>query len=71
MSPDKLVHMVNQIAAFFASQPPARQVPGVTNHLRDFWAPEMRSQLLQIAAAGEHEIHPGAQAAVEALRGEG
>ena len=45
MSPDKLVHMANQIATFFKSQPGEGQAEKVAAHLRDFWDPRMREEL--------------------------
>lgn len=53
MSPDKMVRMANQIAAFFRSQP-GDTADSVAAHLGDFWEPRMRRQLLDhIAAGGE------------------
>ena len=45
MSPEKMVHMANQIAGFFNTQPDIDPAESVANHLRDFWAPPMREQL--------------------------
>jgi formate dehydrogenase subunit delta len=68
MSPDKLVHMANQIAAFFRSQPGTDQADRVAAHLRDFWDPRMRTEIAAIAAGRR----PGAEAldplALEAVR---
>lgn len=53
MSPEKMVHMANQIAAFFRSQP-GDAAEGIAAHFSDFWEPRMRRQLLDhIAAGGE------------------
>lgn len=52
MSPDKMVMMVNQIATFFKSQPGNDQADRVAAHLRDFWEPRMRAQLLDYVNAG-------------------
>ena len=52
MSPDKMVHMANQIAVFFRSQPGTDQAERVAAHLRDFWDPSMRDQLHRFIAAG-------------------
>ena len=68
MSPDKLVHMANQIALFFASQPREDQVERVAGHLRDFWDPSMRTQLLEIVEAGRADLNPIAATAVRTLR---
>ena len=52
MSPDKMVHMANQIAAFFTSQPGDDAPNRVAAHLSDFWEPRMRRQLLDHIDAG-------------------
>jgi formate dehydrogenase subunit delta len=52
MSPDKMVHMANQIAAFFKTQPGTDAVDRVAAHLRDFWEPRMRDQLKRYVAEG-------------------
>lgn len=58
MSPEKMVHMANQIAAFFKSQPGDKAVAGVTGHLNDFWEPRMRRQLLEFIDAGGEGLDP-------------
>jgi formate dehydrogenase subunit delta len=68
MSPDKLVYMANQIATFFASQPRQDQAESVARHLRDYWDPRMRDELLRLAAAGDAGLNPVAAAAVERMR---
>lgn len=45
MSPEKMVHMANQIAVFFKTQPGADPAAQVARHLEDFWEPRMRQQL--------------------------
>ena len=57
MSPEKMVTMANQIAAFFASQPGQSQAEGVAAHINDFWEPRMRRQLLDHLAAGGADLH--------------
>ncbi len=46
MQHDDLVRMINQICEFFAAYPPDEAVAGVEEHLRKFWDPSMRTQLL-------------------------
>lgn len=46
---EKLVHMANQIAGFFAAQGEMRAVPGIADHLVKFWEPAMRGRLLELA----------------------
>ncbi len=52
MSPDKMVRMANQIATFFKTQPGTDQSDKVAAHLRDFWDPRMREQLLSYVSEG-------------------
>ena len=67
-SPDKLVYMANQIATFFESQRRENQVERVALHLRDFWDPAMRSELLRIVDSGGSRLKPIVLDAAERLR---
>jgi formate dehydrogenase subunit delta len=71
MSPDKLVYMANQIGKFFASQgkhDEARAVEGIETHLRKFWDPRMRSEIIAKVQAGEAAgLDPLPRRAVERL----
>ena len=58
MSPDKMVHMANQIAAFFKTQPGGKAAERVAAHLRDFWEPRMREQLRRHVAEGGRGLDP-------------
>ena len=68
MSPEKMVHMANQIAAFFRSQPGEDAAARVAAHLTDFWEPRMRAQLLAHVAAGGAGLDPVALAAARMLK---
>lgn len=57
MEQAKMVHMANQIALYFAAYPRAEAVAGVADHLRKFWAPPMRRQLLAFNAQGGEGLH--------------
>jgi formate dehydrogenase subunit delta len=63
---EKLVHMANQIAAFFVSQPgdPAEQV---ARHLKAFWPPAMRRQIVAYVEDGGEGLAPAAREAVQRL----
>lgn len=52
MSPEKMVHMANQIASFFKTQPGDDAAEKVANHLRNFWEPRMLGQLRDYVAEG-------------------
>ena len=47
MNPERLAEMVNDIANFFAAEQDRDiAVDGVCNHLRKFWEPRMRKQIV-------------------------
>lgn len=53
MDVDKLVRMANRIGDFFAAMPDHDEaVEGVALHLKRFWEPRMRRQLLAHADKG-------------------
>ena len=53
MQLNQLVKMANDIALFFASEGSAEEAVGsVSNHLRKFWDPRMRRELLAHCAQG-------------------
>jgi formate dehydrogenase subunit delta len=47
-----MVHMANQIATFFKTQPGTDQAARVAAHLTDYWEPRMRQQLRAFVDAG-------------------
>jgi len=72
MSPDKLVHMANQIADFFTRQgsgPGAEEkaVAAIAKHLGDFWDPRMRRAIVAHLAAGGEGMDGPVRQAVERL----
>jgi len=58
--------MANQIAANFAHHPPEQAAAEVANHLRMFWPPLMRHELID--GIGSGELDPLVVAAAEKLR---
>ena len=58
MSPDKLIHMANQIAIFFESRPETEAAAGVACHISDYWEPRMRRQLFALVEAGTPGFRP-------------
>lgn len=68
MSPDKLIYMANQIARFFDSQRGGDPAEKTARHLRDFWDPRMRAQLLEIVEDGGAGLSDTARAGAERLR---
>ena len=58
MDDHKMVHMANQIAAYFQAYPEQRAREGVRDHILKFWPPNMRKQLVAYKAAGGKDLHP-------------
>lgn len=67
MDSAKLVYMANQIGKFFAAQGEEAVVAGVADHLKKFWDPRMRAQILAHLKAGGVGLDPHVRAAVERL----
>jgi formate dehydrogenase subunit delta len=67
MNIDLLVKMANEISAYFASEPDTEQaVKSVAGHLRRYWEPRMRRQIITY-----YEERQGAGLSDLALRGVG
>lgn len=53
MESDNLIRMANRIGDFFEAMPdPDEALEGVATHIRKFWEPRMRRQLLATLDAG-------------------
>jgi formate dehydrogenase subunit delta len=65
MRTEDMLHNANQIAAFFAGYPHDEAVAGIEDHLRKFWEPRMRGQIVAHVRAGGDGLHP---LALEAAR---
>ncbi|OLF54298.1 formate dehydrogenase subunit delta [Pseudomonas chlororaphis] len=66
MSTENLIKMANQIAQYFATEPNREAaVNGVRQHLKSFWTPAMRIELMawQVEQHGA-ALHPLVQAAL-------
>ena len=68
MSPDKLAYMANQIGKFFAHQKHDQAVESITTHLRQFWDPRMRRDILAHSDDPGVRLEPLVREAVERLR---
>jgi formate dehydrogenase subunit delta len=63
-----LTQMLEQIAANFSwESDEERAASAVAAHLRRFWSPEMRAQVVSASAAHDIELSPLAGAAVRKL----
>jgi formate dehydrogenase subunit delta len=68
MQADKLVHMANQIARAFAVEGEAKAVVATADHLKLFWDPRMRREILAHLEAGGEGLDEAARAALGLLR---
>ena len=64
MDPHHLVEMVNEIAAFFVGEEPGKAAENVANHLRRYWDPRMRRQIVEHASHGGEGLSHVARAGV-------
>jgi formate dehydrogenase subunit delta len=67
MKTERLVHMANQIADFFAAYPREQAVAGVADHLKKFWDPRMRRTILDHVQGGGAGLRDVALEAVRRL----
>ena len=67
MDPQHLVEMVNEISAFFVGEDPAKAAQNVANHLRRYWDPRMRRQIIEHAGTGGEGLSEVAKAGVELI----
>ena len=70
MALDRILLMANQIGDFFAPYPPERPAEGIRNHLRTYWDPRMRDELLQYIDAGGAALAPHVVAGAKLLQDE-
>lgn len=72
MNPHKLVKMVNEIAAYFEAEPDRAVVlQGIGSHLKRFWDPRMRRELVHWVDDHNGEgLRPTALEAIQAHRHE-
>lgn len=68
MSPEKMIHMANQIALFMQSRPEKSAVEGMALHISDYWEPRMRNRLFAHIAAGGAGLHPLVMKAAPLIR---
>jgi formate dehydrogenase subunit delta len=66
MAHDKLAYMANQIGRFFARQKDDVAVAAINDHIRKFWDPRMRKQILE--DLDRVELDPRVRRAIEQLK---
>lgn len=64
---EKIVRMANQIGQFFVSQSQDGAASAIADHMRKFWDPRMRSQIIAHWQAGGEGLLPQAHLAVGLL----
>lgn len=69
MNIDRLVRMANDIGNFFKAEPDhAMAVDGVAQHLKRFWDPRMRKEIVAYVDGGGAELMELVREAVLKLR---
>jgi len=66
-NPDILIRMANDIGAFFAGANPDEAAQSVLNHIRRYWDPRMRAQIVKQYQAGAAGLDGHVRAAIELL----
>ena len=57
MDNSNLIKMANNIGAFFQYEPDRElAIHGVEQHIRNFWEPRMRKQIIEYTQAGGTEL---------------
>jgi formate dehydrogenase subunit delta len=71
MDTANLIHMANRIGDFFAAMPERDEaLDGIADHIKKFWDPRMRRELLGVMEAGEAgDLHEIVRSALERHRG--
>jgi len=67
MSPERLVYMANQIGTFFRSQGADGMVAATADHIRKFWDPRMRREIVAWLNAGGAGLDPEVADAVRLI----
>jgi formate dehydrogenase subunit delta len=72
MNIDTLIRMANDIGAFFAAEPDKEEAArSVLNHLKRFWDPRMRRQIVEHYRAGGAGLSELSASAVSQLSQDG
>ena len=64
----KLVRMANQIGDYFRTLPESEAAANAADHLRKFWTPKMRDEIIAFADGGGQGLNPTAARAVAGLK---
>jgi hypothetical protein len=64
----KLVRMANQIGDYFRTLPEAEGTAGAADHLRRYWTPKMRAEIVAFAETDGSGLNPVAARAIAELK---
>jgi formate dehydrogenase subunit delta len=63
----KLVRMANQIGDYFRTLPDDQATAGTADHLKRYWTPKMRREIVAFAQSGGSGLNPIAARAIATL----
>jgi formate dehydrogenase subunit delta len=69
MSSAEVARLASDIAAQFAHRPVEQAAVATANHMRTFWDPRMRQELIDLVGADGDDLDPVVVAAATKLRG--
>ena len=64
----KLIRMANQIGDYFKIMPEAEATKGAADHLRLYWTPKMRDEIVAFVEGGGAGLNPVAARAVAEIK---
>jgi len=70
MSCERIIEMINQIDDFFKPYPEKRRIEGIRNHLKTYWDPRMRNQLINLIDSDKILLSPSIVNSVQLLKEE-
>lgn len=70
MSRGRIIEMLGQIEDFFRPYPEKRRIEGIRNHLRTYWDPRMRDQLISMCEDGKYFFSSTIISVIEILKNE-
>jgi formate dehydrogenase subunit delta len=68
VSASEITRLANDIAAQFAHRTYAEASRATADHMRSFWDPRMRRQLIEVVSAGTDDLDPVAVGAAAELK---
>jgi len=71
VSTSEVARLASDIAAQFAHRPSEEASVSTANHMRMFWDPRMRQQLIDLVSAGDTDLDAVVVAAVARLQAPG